>query len=107
MVKENTNFYIIPNKIYSMGNTLLYQDLETRDFAYYRLWEEGNEGSSTVYTSSLEYLAEHMGKCEHVFEERFEPEGGIPNKDWGNLDVTKLRPLDETEVNTVVKILRN
>ena len=88
-----------------MGNTLLYRDLNTGAFAYYRPLDIGG-GSSTVHVSSLRALAVDMREFGYLFEEPFDPDGGIPNKDWGNIDPATLRALEGDEVDTVVKFLR-
>tara|TARA_Y100000310_G_scaffold221576_1_gene223149 strand:- start:4916 stop:5206 length:291 start_codon:yes stop_codon:yes gene_type:complete len=95
-----------------MGNTLLYWhpeikfiDSDKGHYAYYRSWD-GGKGGLTFYSRSLRKLGIDMRRSEPSFREPFDPEGGIPDKEWGNVDPSKLRPLNEVEVSEVLEFLR-
>ena len=89
-----------------MGNTLLYRNNKTGEVAYYRKWP-GGKGSFTLYSHDLKGLIRAMKSDIFLFEEPFEPEGGVPKRDFGNIDPTKFSALKKREVDTVVEYLRN
>jgi|TARA_B100002003_G_C13955219_1_gene462954 hypothetical protein len=88
-----------------MGNTLLYKDTETGGFNYFRFWD-GSRGSLTVGRSSLKILGEEMRDSAYLFEDPFDLEGGIPDREHKNIDSSVLRPLNRVEISQILEALR-
>ena len=94
-----------------MANTYLFYVGNLGDypepFGAYRAWASPKKGSLTVFAPTEVDLGRLMQEVEKYFASSSEPIALVPpNKDWGNIDPKRVRPLDEAEVREVVAALR-